>query len=689
MRRDDLIPIGSPRPAALVALAVWSLLGACSAPAEARVTRIVVDEKRSPAYDGESFGRAGTYERIIGRVFGELDPRDRRNAVISDLDLAPRNERGMVEYVATFTLWQPTDPAKASGVLIYAVPNRGNRLFFPAFHLGGEPGDGFFFRRGDAILMSGWQGDVVAAGAETITVPVAKNADGSSITGPVLARFVDMPAGTKTLSLPSANAPVDLDTGRATLTRRAAEDGAVIPIAPGDWAFADCRKVPFPGTPDPTRLSVKGGFDRASLYELVYTAKDPPVLGIGLAATRDVVSFFRYANRTDEGTGPPIRGKVSHVVAQGISQAGNFVRTFLHLGFNEDESGRIVWDGANAHIAARQLPINFRFARPGGAAGMFEPGSEGVLWWGDYEDRARGLRSSGLLARCRASGTVPKVFETFGSAEFWGLRMSPNLVGTAADRDIPLPPTVRRYYFPGTTHGGGRGGFSTRVKASDRFELADNPNPQTETMRALLVALIDWVVNDTEPPPSRYPLLSAGQLVRPDHRAMGFPAIPGSPLPDNLLNRFLDYDFGPDFRAADLSGRMTLQPPVVRQIIPSLVPKVDADGNEVGGVPSVLHRAPLGTYVGWNVARTGFSRGHNPGFAGGFIPFARTKEERLRKGDPRPSLEERYRDHAGYVAAVKAAAEAMKQERFLLDDDAARLVREAEASDVLRDGGEE
>ena len=457
---------------------------------------------------------------------------------------------------------------------------------------------------------------------------MAKNADGSSITGPVLARFVDMPAGTQTLPLPSANAPVDLDTGRATLTRRAAEDGAVIPIAPGDWAFADCRKAPFPGTPDPTRLSVKGGFDPAYLYELVYTAKDPPVLGIGLAATRDVVSFFRYANGTDEGTGPPIRGKVSHVVAQGISQAGNFVRTFLHLGFNEDESGRIVWDGANAHIAARQLPINFRFARPGGAAGMFEPGSEGVLWWGDYEDRARGLKSSGLLDRCRASGTVPKVFETFGSAEFWGLRMSPNLVGTAADRDIPLPPTVRRYYFPGTTHGGGRGGFGTRVKASDRFELADNPNPQTETMRALLVALIDWVVNDTEPPPSRYPLLSAGQLVRPDHRAMGFPAIPGSPLPDNLLNRFLDYDFGPDFRAADLSGRMTLQPPVVRQIIPSLVPKVDADGNEVGGVPSVLHRAPLGTYVGWNVARTGFSRGHNPA-----SPGASSRSQGRRRSD--------------------------------------------------------
>jgi hypothetical protein len=279
------------------------------------------------------------------------------------------------------------------------------------------------------------------------------------------------------------------------------------------------------------------------------------------------------------------------------------------------------------------------------------------------------------------------VFETFGSAELWGLRMSPNLVGTAADRDIPLPPTVRRYYFPGTTHGGGRGGFGGTAKASARFELADNSNPQTETMRALLIALIDWVVKDTAPPPSRYPLFAAGQLVRTDHRSMGFPHIPGAPLPDNLLNRFLDYDFGPDFHAADLSGRISVQPPIIRKIIPSLVPKVDADGNEVGGVPSVLHQSPLGTYVGWNVARAGFFKGRNPGFSGGYIPFARTKAERHGLGDPRPSLEERYRDHAGYVTAVKAAADRLVKERFLLPDDAARLVREAEASDVLRGEG--
>src|SRR5262249_48305450 len=455
----------------------WSMLGLCAAPVEARVVRIVIDKKESPAYKGMSFGAAGPYERITGRAFGEIDPRDARNAVITDLDLAPRNARGRVEYVATFSLWRPVDLSRASGVLIYAVPNRGNRPLIPAFHIGGDPGDGFFFNRGDIILSSGWQGDRgVRPGAETITVPVAKNPDGSSITGPVLARFSDMPAGAKTLPLPSAYAPVTLDTTRATLTRRASEDGAVTPVAAKDWAFADCRTAPYPGTPDPTRISLKGGFDPAYLYELVYTAKDPLVLGIGLAAPRDIVSFFRHAARDDTGTDNPVKGKVSHVIAQGISQAGNFVRTFLHLGFNEDESGRIVWDGANAHIAARQLPINFRFARPGGAATMYEPGSEGGLWGGGYKEQAPARPA----ARRRASGTCRRVFETFGWAEFWGWRMSPTLVGTRADRDIPLPANVRRYYASGTTHGGGTGGFSTAAKAQGRYELADNPNPQRE-----------------------------------------------------------------------------------------------------------------------------------------------------------------------------------------------------------------
>jgi hypothetical protein len=345
-----------------------------------------------------------------------------------------------------------------------------------------------------------------------------------------------------------------------------------------------------------------------------------------------------------------------------------------------------VWDGVNPHIAARQNPLNFRFAIPGGAANLYEPGSEGVLWWGPYRDQARNRPEASLLDRCRATKTCPKVMETFGSAEFWGLRMSPGLVGTRADADIPLPPEVRRYYFPGVTHGGGRGGFEVLAPgaAGRGCRLPDNPNSIAEVMRALRKALIEWVTKGAEPPESLYPRLDRGDLVAPAHHAMGFPPIPGAPLPDNMMNRFLEYDFGSDLNYNDLSGALRIQPPLVRGVIPMLVPRTDADGNETSGVPLVMIQAPLGTYLGWNVTASGYLKGRGCGFAGGFIPFARTRAERLASGDPRPSLEERYGTHEGYVAKVKAAAEQLIKMRFLLPDDAARIVKEAGASQVLR-----
>lgn len=663
---------------------------ACAASGQAKVTRIVIEQKQSPAYEGKSFGSVGQYEILTGRAYGELDPKDSHNAIITDLQSAPRNARGMVEYVATFTLVKPVDLTKANGVLLYAVPNRGNRISIPAFSAtggaAGETGDEFFLKRGYVILHSGWQGDLLPRpGAETITVPIAKNPDGSSITGLALARFNNMPSGTNTLPLPAAREAASLNTAKAALTKRTSEEGAIIPLSGADWAFADCGKTPFPGVPDANKVCVKGGFDPAYLYELSYTAKDPLVLGIGFAATRDINAFFRRAVRDDSNQANPIAGKITHAIAQGISQSGNFIKTFIHLGFNRDEANRIVWDGANDHIAGRQLAMNIRFATPGGAANLYEAGSEPPLWWGNYADTARGRKAASMLDRCRATKTCPKIFETFGSSEFWGLRMSPNLLGTNADVDIPLPPNVRRYYFPGTTHGGGRGGFSTDVTAAaGACELPNNPNPQAETMRALILALTDWVTKGTLPPPSVYPRLGQGQLAWPDHRSIGFPVIPGAPLPDNLINPLLDYDYGPEFKYKDLSGVMAMQPPLIKRVLPMLIPKVDADGNETSGIQSPLLQAPLGTYLGWNVTRTGFYKGRGCGFAGGFIPFAKTKAERLATGDPRPSLEERYGDHAGYVAAVKKAVGRLLSQRFLLPEDAERLIRQAEESNVLR-----
>jgi hypothetical protein len=317
--------------------------------------------------------------------------------------------------------------------------------------------------------------------------------------------------------------------------------------------------------------------------------------------------------------------------------------------------------------------------------GSFEAGSDAVLTWSDYADEARHQAAGSLLGRCHVTNTCPKIFETFGSSEFWVLRASPNLVGTKADRDIPLPPNVRRYYFPGVTHGGGRGGFTAKTpKPPAACELPENPNPSSDTLRALMVALVEWVTKGTAPPPSQYPRLDRGELAAPTQAALHSPIIPGVPLPDGIINPLYDYDFGPDFNYRDLSGAISVQPPVIRQILPSLVPKVDADGNETTGVPSVLHQAPLGTYLGWNVAAEGFFKGTECGLSGSYVPFAKTKAERLANGDRRPSLEERYGTHERYVATVKTAAARMVRDRFLLQDDADRLIAQADSSDVLK-----
>lgn len=646
--------------------------------------RVTVEGRESPAFGGQSFGPGGQYQRLTGRFYGELDPKEPLNGVINDIQRAPRNARGKVEYSATFTLLRPVDPAKASGVLWYEVPNRGNSPLNPR-----PSADAL--SAGHILLSSGWQGDLTSrAGIETITVPAARNADGSSITGPVLYRISNTRGSTASLQSGYGGlryqTPAMLDTAKALLTKQASDESQIVPIAATEWAFADCSKTPFPGQPDPTRICLKEGFDPGLLYQVVYTAKDPLVLGIGLAATRDLISYFRYSEKDDEGVPNPVAGFVRSAIGFGTSQSGNFLKTFIHLGFNEDESKRIVWDGVNPNIAARQNPLNFRFAIPGGAAGAFEPGSEGVLWWGLYRDDARGRPAASLLDRCNLSRTCPKIIETFGASEFWGLRMSPGLVGTNAHADIPLPANVRRYYFPGVTHGGGRGGFQAiDPKTPGRScLLPDNPNSTAEAMRALRLALTDWVVKGTLPPDSRYPTIARGELVAPAHTMMMFPVIPGAPLPDNLINPLPIYDFGSTFHYNDLSGAISVQPPVVRGMIPMLVPRTDADGNEVSGVPSVLHQAPLGTYLGWNVASSGYLKGRACGFSGGFIPFARTKEQRLAAGDPRLSLEEHYATHDAYVQKVREAAKRLVGERFLLQDDADRLVREAESSSVLR-----
>ena len=686
--------------------ALCLLTASCTLPCQARIVRMVVQSDRPLSPD--ITGTAAHYRQVKGLLYGELDATDPHNRIIQDLALAPRNDRGGVEYVATFTLLLPSDLAQSSGFLVYEVVNRGGSIV---------PKD---FSTGDVFLSTGWQGDipfgarsVYGTDGETIRVPVAREPNGLPITGPILLRFLNIKPGLRTLPVRSASgyaasgpapAPFDLDTSHAHMTSRTYESvsgasGPITTIPPDDWRWADCTALPFPGKPDPTHICTRFELDPRLLYQVEYTGKDPLVLGVGLAATRDAVSFFRWSDKDSFGTRNPISGHVSHSVGVGASQSGNAIRTFINLGFNQDEQGRQVWEAVMPMIAVRQTPINLRFAVPGGASNLYEPGSDGTVWWSRNEDPVRKLPAAGLLDRCTASATCPKVIEVLGSAEFWSLRATPDFVGTSEQHDLPLPPNVRRYYIAGTQHGGGSGGFQWQPKAqsapspnpqnpiaASSCVLPLNPNPEKEIDRALFVDLKQWVLGQ-EPPPASYPKLADGTLAPANSRGLKMPFIPGLPSPDNVANPLLLYDFGESFQPNDLSGYLLKQPPAITGVLPAMAPVVNRDGNETAGIHTVLLSAPLGTYLGWNVTADGFLKGQYCSLFGGYIPFAKDQAERTANHDPRLSLEERYGNRRGYMCVVRQAAHALVERRLLLPADAKSLEDQALHDNNLPDAG--
>jgi hypothetical protein len=700
-----------------VAKAAAVALGLLACVAEARVTRIVVDEVLPLPADASG---GVPFEQIAGRAFGELDPGLPGNALIQDIELA-KDPDGKARYVATFVLTKPVDLKQASGLMWHEVPNRGlrraNVVQERAF--------------GDIDLTSAWQGDNAGNTAVRDTaavtqphwlkLPAAKQPDGSAVEGMVFGRIVNrsgpasQPLIVQTNPLPYK--PVSLDTRQARLVSRAAEStrGEVIgeiPVPPNEWAWAKCDAAnPFPGTPDPTQICLRNGFDARRLYQVVFTAADPYVLGIGFAAWRDVGQFFKTASADDVGTANPVARAVTHSIGRGVSQSGNFLRGWLHLGFNRDEAGRQVHDGLWPIIAGRRIALNFRWAQPDGVLELYQAGSEGPQWWSRHPDPVRGGPDAGILDRCEATKSCPRIIEHFGSAEVWALKLTPEWVGTDGKTDLPLPANVRRYYIASSNHGGGAGGFDTSLPGAGLPTegpvcpgnnygtglLPANPVPHTETVNALRVHFRNWVMRGIDPPPSRWPTLRArdgearGTLAPATKTGIGFPTLPQLrptvPEPDFVMP-VIDYDWGPEFNATDGSGIAANAPPPVRQVLPMLAPRVDADGNELGGVPVVLLDAPLGTYLGWNITAGGarpFHQGQICNYVGGMVPFARTASERQVTGDPRLSLEERYGSHAGYVQAVRKAADAAISQGFLLPVDAERLIRAAEASRVLAD----
>lgn len=695
-------------------LARWTLSGllllGAAQPASARLTRILIDTTTTIVIGGVN------YTQQVGRLFGNLDPADPHNTVIQDLGLAGLDADRKVPYAATVTILAPQ--TGATGVMLYQVSNRGGQ---------GLPNAGTI-EPGATYVWTGWQGDLLArncitdypcndlyAGAyqptggnpvHVLQVPVAHNRDGSQITGPVYGSVLNTSGSTAQLVIytnPVPYRPATLDTTKATLWSVAhqtidGQETGRVDIPSDQWAWADCRTTPFPGTPDPTRICLKNGFDSSLLYQIVFTARDPLVVGMGFAATRDAVSFLRDAGTDDFGNANPLVGRVNKTIAMGTSQSGNFLRSMVYYGFNQTETNGKVFDAIWPHIAGRQIWMNSRFALPDVIQMLYMAADEAPVWWADYADTARGRAPDGLLHTCTATGTCPKVIETYGAVEFWDLKASPDHVGATATSDIPLPNDVYSYYFPGTTHGGGSasafGGngapnspatvFPTALpNVPNNCSLPSNPNPEADQFNATLDNIVNWVVNGVAPPPSVYPRLSLGQLVVDTPAAMSFPNIPGFPLPTNLVNPFLGYDFGPLFNTPTQTGIVTIQPPRIVAAYPTYVVKTNADGNEVSGIPSVNHQAPLGTYTGWNTWAGGGRKGEICNLNGSFYPFAVTQAARVAAGDPRPSLEERYGTHAGFVCVVKLAAKNALNQRFLRQSAATALVAAANGSAVL------
>jgi hypothetical protein len=459
------------------------------------------------------------------------------------------------------------------------------------------------------------------------------------------------------------------DKAQAQLSIRETSAGPAKTVRPDQWEFAGDRAIRLlpAGTP----------FQRALIYQFVYRAVDPPVSGVGFAATRDWVSFLKHAAADAIGTDNPLApgGKpaIVRALAHGTSQSGRYLRDFLYRGFNEDERRRIVFEGMNPHISTARVFLDYRFAEPNRG---YHPGTYADLGYPDiafpfaYETQTDPLtgRSDGLLARCTARGTCPKIVHTVSATEYWMGSQSLVTTDPLGQRDSTPPDSVRIYFVAGTQHTGGRGAVNVPGFCQQPF----NPTDLTPVLRTTLLSLDRWVKDGTAPPTSRYPRLADGTLVPGDKE--GFPKVPGVNWPAPAVARPV-LDYGPNFAKGILSK---VPPERKAKAYPTLVPKVDADGNETSGVRLPDIAVPRATVTGWALRAEGLpAAGELCWLDGSRIDFAKTKAERESSGDPRLSLQERYGDPAAYVAKVEQAAQALAQEGYLLGEDVERIVEKA------------
>ncbi len=662
----------------ILGLFVWA---AC--PGHAEVVSVQIDQRQVFA-DGHAFGETGPYERIQGRLHFEVDPEHAANDRIIDLHLAPRNERGRVEFWSDFDLLIPVDPQKGNGRLVKGINNRGNKLMLGAFNNRGgnnpqslaDAGNGFLMRQGYAILWCGWNGDVLPGGNRLVMgLPIAKQ-DGQTITGRMYAEIiVDNPVQSQPFYWGNSDIfpSVSLDNADATLTVRPNRSEPAIEIPRDRWSFGRWEQDKL--VADPRHVYLKDGFRPGWIYELIYTAKSPRVTGLGFAAVRDAVSFFRYAAEDSHGWANPLADAIEYAYVFGISQSGRFIHHYIYEGFNTDSHGRAVFDGAMPHVAgAGKGSFNHRFAQTTRYTSQFEenlyPTDVFPFTSVPQTDPETGEEGD-MLRRARARGPVPKIFFTQTSAEYWSRSASLLHTDVAGKVDLPLDPDVRIYFISGAQHVVS-GSTSPGIYQYPRNILDHRP-----VLRALLVALDRWVSRGEQPPPSAYPEIADGTLVDlPSYRSI-FPAIPDVETPQ-VMNQPRRLDAGQRYWTEGIADHV---PPIVGAPYGALVPAVDGNGNAIAGIRLPEIEVPLATYTGWNLrAAAHGGEGMLSRFIGAYFHFPVTDDERADAGDPRPSILERYPTKQDYLDQVARAARELRDRRLLLDEDVQAIQQRASSA---------
>jgi hypothetical protein len=666
---------------------------AIAQPVEARVAKLIV-EQRNSFVGGADWGNVGPYEMLRGTAYLEVDPRDPRNVVIVDLDKAPRDAHGMVHFSTQFLILKPVDPGRGNHKIFYAVNNRGNNLeglltATTAAQVAGTDA-GYAMTEGYTIVDAGWEGDVIPTSTKLVaTLPIAREANGSAIIGRMRYEYSDRVSGSYTTNLEGTAGflsyeAADTNTAHATFTVSDSEYGPKILIPSDRWAFGTCPTGQASLVPDTVDLCYFEGFDNTKIYELIYQAKNPIIMGLGFAATRDVASFLRYETNDDAGNANPVGTNITRAYAAGGSQTGGYLRDYIYLGFDEDESQRQVFDGVIPWIAGTdRVFINVRFADPNTYSEQdrqhnYLQSSYPPFTYAVTTDPISGIHD-GIIKRPQ---TDPLVMQIDSESEFWQLHGSLNVVD-GHGKPVRIPSNVRLYFVGNTAHGFLSGSFLAPTPGTST--LCTYPSPASglnwETLRASLRNMDKWADEGIEPPLSNYPSISNGSLVSLQQAAASFPIIPEVSFP-TVYDTYELLIFGPLFNS--LGGILTIQPPRNGPGYVIKLPKTDRDGIQLAGVHQIESRVPLGTSTGWNL-RTPAHRGPNLCvLTGSYFPFATTKAERLAEGDPRPSLQELYGSHAGFVRAVKKAAHELVEERFLLRVDADADIGAAEASNVLQ-----